>query len=165
MPIDLDIRDIKPVGATLLYASPEQLRSLQYQWQGNETHDDLLINGHASDMFSAGFVLYEALTGKVPFQPEEDCADTAPESVPLDLRDMWEEYESMLASHQAWVSTQTGKVVASLFMNVLAAFATNASCSCCLRLQNRSMRCIFHRHLTLSLICTIFYCTLWLLLR
>lgn len=102
--IDLHIRDVKPVGATTPYASPEQLRSLQFHFEGSNNDDDLLINGHMSDQYSADVVLYELLTGELPFQPRYEPEMSAPDTVPLHLRDMWEEYESILESYQVWVS-------------------------------------------------------------
>ncbi len=74
--IDIQIRDVKPGGATMPYASPEQLRSLLHQWRGDDSHDEVLINGHAS-VFSAGVVLYEALTGELPFSPTANLDDSS----------------------------------------------------------------------------------------
>ena len=55
-------------------------------------------------MFSAGVILYEALTGELPFLAEMDCDDFSPDCVPKDLKESWEQYESMLQAQEEWVS-------------------------------------------------------------
>ena len=96
---------MKPAGATTAYASPEQLRSLQAQFQGDDDHEDILINGHASDMFSVGVVLYEMLTGELPFvlTDEHFEEDLAPDSVPENLVETWDECDAMLRVQDEWV--------------------------------------------------------------
>ncbi len=89
MGIDLHVRDIKPAGAALCYASPKQLRSLQYQFESNESNENVLINGQASDIFSAGVVLYEALTIVLPFLPTNKFHGCAPDSAPPRLTEVW----------------------------------------------------------------------------
>lgn len=101
--LDIHTQEVQPTGATTDYASPEQLRSLQIQFERRE-HEDLLINGASSDMFSVGVVLYEQLTGVLPFQPVEHISRSAPASVPEELKGRWEEYEAMSQAHRLWVS-------------------------------------------------------------
>ena len=103
------VRDVEPDGATTAYASPEQLLSLQLQYaDSGDEEEDLLINGPLSDMFSAGVVLFELLTGELPFEPteeqEEETEGLAPESVPEEYKETWEEYEAMRRLHNDWVS-------------------------------------------------------------
>ena len=103
--IDTDICDVQPAGATPAYASPEQLCSLQIHYEQRQ-HADLLINGPCSDMFSAGVVLFEQLTGVLPFLPVEHIERSIPDSVPEHARKRWREYEAMSQAHHVWVSMQ-----------------------------------------------------------
>lgn len=55
-------------------------------------------------MFSARVVLYEQLTGMLPFLPEEHIVRSVPDCVSEHSNKKWREYEAMLQAHHIWVS-------------------------------------------------------------
>ncbi len=100
---DLTVLDVNPHGATPAYAAPELLRSLQLQCQGaGPAEPGLLINGPSADWWAVGIVLFELLTGELPFRGK--AATKAPEYINSLCKEQWEDYEGVLQAHQSWVS-------------------------------------------------------------
>ena len=100
---DVTTLDVNPDGATPAYAAPELLRSLQLHCQGAGPADPgLLINGSSADWWAVGIVLFELLTGELPFHGK--AATKAPEHIVSHCKEQWEDYEGVLQAHQSWVS-------------------------------------------------------------
>ena len=96
--------NVKPLGSTCCYASPEQLRALQLGLEGKGDCDEAWINGPSADNWAVGAVLIEVLTGRTAFCPDANAKlPPAPECVLPKDRKQWQEYESYLQLHQGWV--------------------------------------------------------------
>ena len=98
--------DVAPQGATAAYAAPEVLRSLQMQFEGApSTQAGVPLNGPSADWWSTGMVLYEVLTGDLPFCGRScSTPKQAPENVPHRCKAQWEDYERVRQLQQTWVS-------------------------------------------------------------
>ena len=97
---DVTLLDVNPHGAKPAYAAPELLRSLQLQCQGaGPAHPGLLINGPSADWWAVGVVLFELLTGEMPFRGK--AATKAPECIVSHCKKQWEDYEDVLQGHQS----------------------------------------------------------------
>ncbi len=123
--------DVNPQGATAAYAAPELLLSLQRQFEGEDISAEVLINGPSADWWAVGCVLFEILTGEVPFNSKDyPAAVEVPQTVPVESRAQWEVYDHMRQVQQTWVSLLTAAVLCA---------SCNAICnaaSCCLCAQH-----------------------------
>ncbi len=123
--------DVNPQGATAAYAAPELLLSLQRQFEGEDISAKVLIKGPSADWWAVGCVLFEILTGEVPFNSKDyPAAVEVPQTVPVESWAQWEVYDHMRQVQQTWVSLLTAAVLCA---------SCNAICnaaSCCLCAQH-----------------------------
>ena len=97
--------DVLPQGATAPYAAPELLRALQLQFEGADEAEGMLVNGPSADWWATGVVLFELLTGELPFNGKGGPAPVkVPEAVASQCSAHWEEYACMLSAQESWVS-------------------------------------------------------------
>ncbi|KAL3140351.1 Death-associated protein kinase 2 [Trebouxia sp. C0009 RCD-2024] len=104
--VDTSIKDVKPIGTTAPYASPEVLRSLKLQFEGaKDDEEGVMINGCVADMWACACILYQMLTGVKPFLPEETEASTrqAPPGVPAHLQQQWLIYDAVAEAQRKWL--------------------------------------------------------------
>lgn len=106
--INYDQYNVKPLGSTYPYASPEQLRALQLLLEGEADCDEAWINGPSADNWAVGAVLFEMLTGRMAFRPDANAkVPEPPECVLPKDRKRWQEYESYLQLHRDWVRSSS----------------------------------------------------------
>ena len=112
LPADAKVLDVLPHGATVPYAASELLWSLQMQFEGADPDMPYFrINGPSADWWAVGVVLYELLTGELPFTGKGYIATEAPECVPPHLKPDWESNNCMLQDHLTWVRSSLVPVV------------------------------------------------------
>ena len=95
---------IDPMGANGLYAAPEVLDSMLSRFDPSST-GSMLVNGAAADVWSAGIVLFQALTSDVPFKARPYRLPPPPDHVTQEEMQAWEQHAGIRLSQQLWVSS------------------------------------------------------------
>ena len=99
------VRDILPRGATVDFAAPEVLQSVNDYCAMLPPEHRLQVEGAKADMYSAGVLLYQMLTGVLPFEAGDmNMSDIkVPNSVPESLTRLFTLTTAMLALQSSWV--------------------------------------------------------------
>ena len=97
-------RGVVPKGLTPEYAAPEVLASFlsKFRKVGRQCS---MVKGPVADCFSAGIVLYQMLTGYVPFSLHNTdlFQIKVPKHVPGKARVQWQMAAAVLEQHMSWV--------------------------------------------------------------
>ena len=103
---DTGVKDAIPQAVTMEYAAPEVLRSSMQRYS-EAAYSLREVDGPASDVYSAGAVLYQVVTGELPFDIID--ADLSQIDVPDEVSDRSRErYRltvAMVRLHTTWVSS------------------------------------------------------------
>ena len=100
------MQDTNPHGCSMHFAPSEQIRSYQLYMEGYEDHPEMMINGPAADQWASGVVIFQLLTGDLPFIPgkTKPLPEAPRHLVEENDRHDWQLYEHMRYLHCQWVS-------------------------------------------------------------